>query len=216
MSARRFRPTARVAAPLALLAGVGVAVLLFAHQRRPRRPDGDPVAPSAPAGGAADAVAEAAAKAHAAAGVVTGSTPNVTAAYEARLHALRTRVAAAPDDRERVMELARLLHDGHRSAEAVDLYRKAITLDPEEAQPYYDLASVHAELGRWDLAADVLGERLDRDTSDAVARYDLAAVRANQGRTAEATRLFEEARETATDGALRARISDALARLKGR
>ncbi len=94
-------------------------------------------------------------------------------------------------------------------------YRKAIELDPAEAQAYYDLASAHAELGEWDEAADVLQDRLDQDPGDAVARYDLAAVRANEGRTEEAARLFEEARAATTDGALLARISDALARLKG-
>ncbi len=206
--------SARVWAPLALLVGVGVAVGLFGMQQRPGR---SRVAPgdSARVGASPSGAADAAAEAHAAAGIVTGSTPATTAAYEERLHAARMRVSADPEMREGVVELARLLHDGHRTRDAVAYYRKAISLDPSEAQAYYDLASAHGELGEWDLAAGVLVDRLDQDGGDVVARYDLAAVRANQGRSEEAVRLFEEARETTTDGAMLARISDALARLKG-
>jgi tetratricopeptide (TPR) repeat protein len=204
-------------APLALLAGVAAAVGLFAAQQRSRGPRTSQSAPGVTAADAASAASagDAAAKAHAAAGVVPGATPAATAAYEERLHALRASVAADPERREGVVELARLLHDGHRTRDAVAYYSKAIELDPAEAQAYYDLASAHGELGEWDLAAGVLLDRLDQDAGDAVARYDLGAVRANQGRTVEAMRLFEEARETTTDGALLARISDALARLKG-
>lgn len=196
----------RVWAPLALLAGVAVTVGLFAAQQRSHRPRRSPGGPN---------TAPAAAEAHAAAGVVTGSTPAATKAYEQRLHALRVRVASEPEGRDGIVHLARLLHDGHRTRAALEHYRKAIELDPEEAQAYYDLASAHGELGEWDLAAGVLLDRLEQDAGDAVARYDLAAVRANQGRSDDARRLFEEARATTTDGALLARISDALARLKG-
>lgn len=219
MSHPRLRLDARVIAPIALLVGVLGAVALFAVRRGAV---GTPVpaapratAPGRSGTGATPTDAEAAAKAHAAVGIVSGSAEAATAAYEQRLHALRVGVDADPEAREGVLELARLLHDGHRTDDAVAWYRRAIELDPADAQPYYDLASAHGELGQWDLAAGVLLDRLDRDPGDAVARYDLAAVRANQGRAEEAVRLFEEARETATDGALLARISDALARLKG-
>jgi len=205
MSRFRLLTDARVAAPALLLAGVGVSVLLFALGQRTQD------APAAMGQPAEDA----AAAAHAAAGIVLPQG-GATQAFEDRVHALRAQVSAQPDRREGVVELARLLHDGHRTADAVPYYRKAIELDPGEAQAYYDLASAHAELGEWDQAADVLQDRLDQDPGDAVAHYDLAAVRANEGRTQEAARLFEEARATTTDGALLARISDALARLKGR
>jgi tetratricopeptide (TPR) repeat protein len=205
MSRPRPLTDARVAAPALLLAGVGVAVLLFAlGQRGPSAPAAELRPPS-----------DAASAAHAAAGIVIPAG-GAAQAFDERVHALRAQVAAEPGRRERVLQLARLLHDGHRTADAVPYYRKAIELDPRDAQAYYDLASAHAELAQWDEAADVLQDRLDQDPLDGVARYDLAAVRANEGRTGEAARLFEEARAATTDGALLARISDALARLKGR
>jgi tetratricopeptide (TPR) repeat protein len=204
MSRLRLVTDARFAAPLLLLAGVAISVVLFALGHRA------PAAARAPQSDGGEAAA-----AHAAAGIVL-PPGGVAPAFSERLHDLRVQVAARPEWRDGVVELGQLLHDGHRTAEAVTYYRKAIELDRSEAQAYYDLASAHAELGEWGQAADVLQDRLDQDPLDAVARYDLAAVRANEGHTAEAVRLFEEARAATTDGALLARISDALARLKGR
>jgi len=206
MSRLRLVTDARVAAPALLLTGVGVSVVLFALAQRP---------PAATTARVSRSNRDEAAAVHAAAGIVL-PPGGVAPGFSERVHTLRAQVAARPEWRDGVVELARLLHDGHRTAEAVTYYRKAIELDRSEAQAYYDLASAHAELGEWDQAADVLQDRLDQDPLDAVARYDLAAVRANEGRAEEAVRLFEEARAATTDGALLARISDALARLKGR
>ena len=133
--------------------------------------------------------------------------------FRSRVESLEARLAEAPSDRSAQLELARLLHDGHRTADAVPLYRSALALAPGDAEVVYDLASALGELGEWDAAADVLKSRLENHPSDAVAMYDLGAVRANQGRAEEARRHLEAAREAATDGALLARISAALARL---
>lgn len=127
---------------------------------------------------------------------------------------LEARLARAPSDRDAVLELARLLHDGHRAADAIPLYRRALALAPGDAHVAYDLASAHGELGEWEEAAAVLGERLDDHPGEAVTLFDLGAVRANQERVQEARLYLEAAREATTDGALLARISQALARLK--
>ena len=152
----------------------------------------------------------------AAAGVQTGvDVSDVAARFQQQVDSLEAQLAVTPSDRLLVLRLAQLLHDGHRVPDALPLYRRAMDLDPSDPQPYYDLAAAHASLGDWDAAAAVLDERLDQDSGDAVALYDLGAVRANQGRPEEAKRLLEEARDATSDGALRARISEALARLKG-
>jgi len=111
--------------------------------------------------------------------------------------------------------MARLLHDGHSGPRMpCRTIGRPSRLDPADPYAYYDLASLHGELGEWDDAADVLRDRLDRDVGDAVALYDLGAVRANQGRVVEARGLLMRARDATTDGELLARISQALARLK--
>ena len=198
----------RVVAPAILVVGVLAAVLLFFRSQ--------PARTTRPTPGSAERTSAPADAAHAAAGVRTGGeTGDVAARFQQQVEALEAQLAASPSDRALVLRLAQFLHDGHRVADAVPLYRRAMELDPEDPQPYYDLASAYAGLGEWESAAEVLDQRLDQDPTDEVALYDLGAVRANQGRTADARRLLEEAREATTDGALRARISEALARLKG-
>ena len=198
----------RVVAPIVLVLGVVAATLLFLRSQ-PAITGRSGVGAGAQQTAPADA-------AHEAAGVRTGGeTGDVAARFQQQVEDLEAELAAAPSDRGLILRLAQLLHDGHRVADALPLYRRAMELDPSDPQPYYDLASAQAGLGDWDAAAAVLEELLDQDPQDAVALYDLGAVRANQGRPAEAARLLEEAREATSDGALRALISEALARLKG-
>lgn len=200
--------SARTLAPALLVVGMGLAGLAFARSRTP----GPSSAPESMAAGSGS-LDSAAAAAHAAAGIVPDGS-SAAQVFEKRLSALEGRLGTEPDRRDLVLEMARLLHDGHRGREAVAYYRKAIEMDPGDPHAYYDLAALHGELGAWDEAADVLQDRLNRNLGDAVALYDLGAVRANQGRVKEARALLERAREATTDGELGARISQALARLK--
>lgn len=201
-------PSVRVLAPALLVLGVVAATLLFL--RAQPSPTAGPVpAPGGQSGAPADA-------AHAAAGVqMGGGAGDVAARFQQQVDALQEQLAASPSDRLLVLRLAQLLHDGHRVPDALPLYRRAMELDPSDPQPYYDLAAAHAGLGDWDAAAAVLEERLARKAGDAVALYDLGMVRANQGRPDEAQLRLQQARDATSDGALRARISEALARLKG-
>jgi tetratricopeptide (TPR) repeat protein len=194
-----------------LIAGMSVAVLLFARGRRPAPEPGTPDMSSTSAGVRGDSAAAAAA--HRAAGVTDAN--DASRIFAERRSALAASLALEPNRRDLVLQMARLLHDGHRTRDAIPYYEKALEMGDGEAQAYYDLASAHAELGQWGQAADVLDRRLDQDGGDAVALYDLGAVRANQGRTMDARVLFERARSATSDGELLARISEALARLKG-
>jgi len=193
-----IRPSSQIVLPALLLVGIAAATAGFVRTRAVQaRRRGEESVPATAA--QAPAVANAG---------------NAASVFQRRVESLEARLAAAPSDRDALLELARLLHDGHRTAAAVPLYRRALALTPDDAAVVYDLASAHGELGEWDAAADVLTARLADQPGDAVALYDLGAVRANQGRAEEARRHLEAAREVATDGALLARISEALARLK--
>ena len=190
---------ARVLTPaIVVLAAAGILVVARGEGRTPATPA------AAPAGDPAAA--------HAAAGVVAG--PEVQAAFEARLRNLQAQVDAAPRDRARVLELARLLHDGHRTREAVPLYQRAIEIDPSEPGALFDLASAYGELGEWGRARDVLRARVEAAPADAVALYDLGVVEANLGDDAAAAELLRRALSVVgTDTELRARIEDVLSRL---
>lgn len=194
--------SARLPVVLSLALALGIVGVLYA-----RRSDGPPIAPVDPSA--------AAARAHEAAGIDVSGVGPVAPGFQARIDSLRARVDAAPDDADRIVELARLLHDGHRPDEAVSLYRRALELVPDRAEVTYDLAAALAAQGDWDGATDVLRRRLDDAPDDAVALYDLGAVRANAGDPDGARRWFAQAVSAASDGALRARAQEALDRLGG-
>ena len=195
MATRRAQSV--IVLPALLLAGIVAATLGFARSRG---------APPPPQIGQAT---------HASrmpfANAPAGDAPTL---FRRQADELEARLARAPSDRDALLELARLLHDGHRAADAIPLYRRALALAPGDAQVVYDLASAHGELGEWEEAAVVLIERLDDHPGEAVTLFDLGAVRANQEKVEEARLYLEAAREATTNGALLARISQALARLK--
>ena len=187
---------------VSLLLGIAVVSVLFARRSTEA---------ARPSSAAADAVA----RAHEAAGVRTDAPAPVAPGFEARLAESRARLAESPDDPDRLLELARLLHDGHQPDEAVALYRRAVAVDPERADAQYDLAAVWAELRHWAEATDVLEARLAQAPDDVVALYDLGAVRANAGDRRGARGWFERVLTTSTDTTLRRRAEGALRRLEG-
>jgi tetratricopeptide (TPR) repeat protein len=192
----------RVPIVASLILAVAITGVLFARRStQAPRPPSD----------ASDAVA----RAHEAAGVRTGDVGPVAPGFDARLAESRARLADSPDDPDRLLDLARLLHDGHRPDEAVALYRRALDMDPGRAEVQYDLAAVLAELRRWPEATEVLEARLAQAPDDVVALYDLGAIRANAGDPEGARGWFERARSAATDTTLRRRAEQALERLGG-
>ncbi len=205
------RPTLVTAAVMAL---AGAALVLWPGTGgRPRRagtPGARPAATAPAPGGAAHGPTPPAAGAPEGA---PGPSPEVAARFAERVAALEARGAAAPGDRDALLELARLLHDGHRVRDALPRYRQAIALDPDDPGPYYDLASAHASLGAWDNARAVLEERLARAPGDGVALYDLGVIEVQAGDGAAAARRWRRAQEVATDPDLRRRVEVALARL---
>jgi Flp pilus assembly protein TadD len=204
MTKKRSEILVRVVAPLVLVFGMGAAVALFSRSR----------APVPPSRGKAQSNADAMTVAHEAAGVQVDPDPDqLRASFEERVRMLESQLRDRPDDQDLLLTLARLLHDGHRSDEAVRRYRQAIAMDPGDPQPYYDLAAIHAESRDWPSAAAALQGLLDLAPDDAIALYDMGAIRANEGRIADARQSFEAARAVTTDGALLARIAEALARL---
>lgn len=144
---------------------------------------------------------------------VTAPSDVALEAYERRVESLEHEVDADPENRARVLELARLLHDGHRVAESIPRYRQAVELDPDEASAVYDLSSAYLALGRTEEARSVLEDRLDRFPDDAVTLYNLGVIELSSGDPSAARVWWTRARETNPDPSLRARIDEALAEL---
>lgn len=189
---------------VSMILAVSIAgILVTRHSMRTTRPAG--VSPTV----------DEADRAHEAAGIPVGETAATAPGFEARLAEARSRLGEAPDDPDRLLDLARLLHDGHRPDEAVVVYRRALAADPNRADTQYDLAAVLAEMGQWVAATEVLEARLVQAPDDAVAQYDLGAIRANAGDRDGARNWFRRVANTSADSALRLRASQALERLEG-
>jgi Flp pilus assembly protein TadD len=139
--------------------------------------------------------------------------PSLASTFEARVATLEAHVASAPEDRGLRLALARLLHDGHREREAVEHYREALAMDPEDARIYFDLAAAYGAQGDWAGAEEVLAARLEMAPSDAMAMYNLGAVQANRGDVAAAESWWRKAAAAAEDETLAASAAHALARI---
>lgn len=138
------------------------------------------------------------------------------AAFRDRVQRLESALRASPDDRDLHLELAHLLHDGHRVDEALPHYRRALELDPADPSAAYDLAGAYGTLGRWAEAEAVLRARIERAPGDATALYDLGAVRANRGDPVGARRWWARARAATEDPEIRGRIHASEQKLGGR
>jgi Flp pilus assembly protein TadD len=183
-------------AAMVLLAAIGIGLVAAGSGARPE----------------AGSAAEPAADPHAAAGITGG--PEVSAAFSERVSELERRVDAAPADRALRLELARLLHDGHRTREAIPHYWRAIELDRTDPTPHYDLASALGELGQWAQAREVLRARIQVAPNDATALYDLGVVEIELGEEEAAVAWWRQVVSLPdVEPTLRTRIDEALARV---
>lgn len=132
-------------------------------------------------------------------------------AFQTRLAGLEHAVEADPENRARILELARLLHDAHRLEEALPLYRRAVELDPEEPSAVYDLSAALLFVGRRREAQEALEAHLGRAPGDPTTLYNLGVVLAAAGDGAAARARWIQARDAGPEAPLLARIEERLA-----
>lgn len=101
---------------------------------------------------------------------------------------LRRRVEERPDDPQAAVGLANLLTLEDRGEEAVDLYERAVALDPENGRYRLDFATTLVDLGRAADAEVQFRRALAINAGDAGARLGLASLleRADPVRRGEA------------------------------
>lgn len=189
----------RLAISTSFVLAIALGTVLFLRARDPQRTVPDPR--TSPA---------AAAQAHEAAGIQIGA---VAPAFQQRLHDAQAKLAQDSTNVQYVRDLAHLYDDGHRPAEAISLYRRAIALAPDEATTHFDLASAFVKLQDFPAATSVLEAWLDRHPADPQALFNLGAVRANAGDVPGAQSWFQRAIDASSDPALIERAQAAVERL---
>lgn len=110
----------------------------------------------------------------------------------ARCNELLRAVAGQPDPPLRaVLLLARGLQADGDDEEAIELYARAIELDPERTSVRRLLVALLTKTGRFEEAQPHLEKLVDADPEDAELRIDLAQALDRQGKTTEAAQQIE-------------------------
>jgi len=146
-------------------------------------------------------------------GAAQGASTLADAAFYDRLASLEAQLAAAPDDAELRLTVARLLHDAHRHAAAAGHFERYLAVRPTDRQAWLDLANVYAAAGRWAEAERASRALLDLLPSDPSAWYNLGAIAANTGRPDEARAWWSKLTNQTEDLALRTQAAASLERL---
>lgn len=105
--------------------------------------------------------------------------------------------AAIPSGQDHRMEVIRLeahamhAYHGDESAEALELYRRIVELDPERTQAWFRIGNLEAEAGRLEEAITAYEQALESDPGHARARHNLGLAHIRHGADT-----LEQARET--------------------
>ncbi len=109
------------------------------------------------------------------------------------------RAAGAIEHQRALLQLERFVHKadnlrlaGH-SEMAIECYREAIKLMPEQALPRYNLANIYLELGQFEMAADALRSAIRCQPTLAEAHNNLGIALARQHKMHEAAACFAKA-----------------------
>jgi len=139
---------------------------------------------------------------------------NVAGSYHVREMQLRSRLEREPGDSAGLLELARLLQDAHRPAEAARLYERYLEAAPSDRQAWLDRAASHGDAGDWAAAESAMRSMLERFPGDPAGMHNLGATLANQNRALEARPWFERAAAQTVDAATARAARLALNRLR--
>lgn len=101
-------------------------------------------------------------------------------------------IAEDPKNYEALVGLGNLYFDNKQYQEAVDYYRKALKINPNEPNVRTDMAICYFYLGLNDLAASELEKVISQYPDHAKAHYNLGIVYKRMGRLREAVKQFDE------------------------
>ena len=98
------------------------------------------------------------------------------------------------------MNLANIYYERDELVEAEALYEKAIRIDRDCFEAYFNLGNIHHDLGRYSDALAAYGEALTINPAYPEAHFYLAVTLEKLGRSPEARPHWKEYRRLAPDG----------------
>lgn len=146
----------------------------------------------------------------------TAFTPdgeNLAPSFHVEMEALRRTLDESPQDTTALIRMARLLHDGHKTEEAITYYQRYLEQHPQGRQAWLDLARSYGELGQWDAALTATQNMLTHFPENPSALYNLGAIYANTSRPDEARTTWQRVAAQSKDPAMKTKAEAALKRL---
>jgi len=147
-----------------------------------------------------------------AADVVPGGD-NVAPSYHVRLKSLEQRIATLPNDTAALLELAGMLQDGHRPAQAAQRFEAYLAISPANRSAWLDLTASYGAAADWTGAKRAATRMLERFPDDPTALFNLGAIEANLGNAVQARTWFEQAATQQSDSEISDAARSALERL---
>ncbi|HLP16630.1 MAG TPA: tetratricopeptide repeat protein [Bacteroidota bacterium] len=129
----------------------------------------------------------------------TPSKDNVDQMFVKHTEELKRAVEKNPGNTSHLRMLATLLMDGHKAAEAIPYFERAIRLDPKNDSLLLDLSVCYAETKKYDAAMQTTDRVLGHNAKNLTALYNKGALYATLGKTRDAARIWKQLRSLAPE-----------------
>ena len=141
------------------------------------------------------------------------SSQNVDRRFHSDVERLRESVREDSNSVDDMLKLARMSQDSHQLDDAVTLYRRILTIDPDRRDAWLDLSRCYGLQKNWSGALRTVDEMLNRFEEDLGALYNRGAILANMGNEADARQVWLKVAQQDDDERLKTMAAAALERL---
>jgi tetratricopeptide (TPR) repeat protein len=142
------------------------------------------------------------------------SKTNVRKDFLEALEKLKTQVDAAPaKDTSGVLQLASMLFDSHKMAEAIPYFERYLKVDTKNTTVMLDLSIAYYSTQKQDKAMEVTQRILKADPRNTPAMYNIGALHAEAGRKDEAKRAWQTLIDKYPNSEDAARAKEAMGKL---
>jgi tetratricopeptide (TPR) repeat protein len=119
------------------------------------------------------------------------SKENVVPVYQEKVAQLKASVEKNPSNAAHIASLARLLMDGHQTAEAIRYFEQVIVIQPKNDSVLFDLSVCYYNEKKYDKAMETTEKILRFKKDNPKALYNKAMLFATKGNSGEAEKILK-------------------------
>ncbi len=117
---------------------------------------------------------------------------NVTSETLSKLNELKKQFESMPDDTTRIREYADFLSMSHKQNDAIPLYEKILSNDPNRIDILFSLTFIYYNQNNMDKAEEFTKRILSADPANVQALYNSGAIQASRGNKVKARKIWED------------------------